>query len=77
MERIRINANEFWAKDSSGNFKFKSSYNYLISDPSGSLRAGGTTAHQGLNINGGAVSTINLTQGGFTYPQQNLAFSFL
>jgi len=76
MERIRINATEFWIKDSSGNFKFKTNFNYLISDPVGALKAGGTIAHQGLKINAGTTSTIALTLGGFTYPQQNLAFSF-
>lgn len=76
MERIRINSTEFWTKNSSGAFTFNSNYNYLISDALGNLTVGGTTAHQGLKINAGSVSTVALTQGSFTYPVQQLAFSF-
>jgi hypothetical protein len=77
MERIRINSGEFWIKDSSGSFKFKSSYNYLISDTSGALTVGGTFAHPGLKIEGGNASTVNLTYNGFTESAQSLAFSFI
>jgi hypothetical protein len=76
MERIRITASEFWIKDSSGNFKFKSSYNYLISKNTGTLKAGGTKVHVGLKISGGSASTVNLTNNGYTYPVSILSFQF-
>lgn len=76
MERIRVNSNEFWIKDASGNFKFNSVYNYLISDDNSTLKVGGTTAHQGLKILSGTTTTENLTQAGFTVSPQSLTFSF-
>lgn len=76
MERIRVNSNEFWVKDASGNFTFNSAYNYLISDATSTLKVGGTTAHQGLKILSGTTTTEDLTQAGFTASPQNLTFSF-
>ena len=76
MERIRINATEFWVKDASGNFEFNSNNKYLISDPTGTLKAGGTTAHKGLKLSGSTATTIALTNNGYTYPVSTLTFQF-
>jgi len=77
MERIRINANEFWIKDSSGNELFNSNNKYLITTNGGDLVVGGTSPHNGLKIVAGTDSIVGLTYNLFTTAPQHLSFSFI
>ncbi len=41
MERVKITPSQFWVKDASGVKAFDSSYKYLKTSPTGSLKVGG------------------------------------